>query len=268
MEPIAAGVACPFGIKFSHDAWVKGKSKRWSLVVKIGKVESLHTCDPGPESQAMAKSASGHYSRNMTDEAYERLLAFLEAGGTNCNTIRQIMRHYLPEGIRITSNQIHNMRARALKIRLEGRTLSTDEKLDFVSDPGLDWTASAAVGVDTAEHGGNPAVAGVTTGEDDDSNNFPMDDDDDDDSDSDGDDNGSISPAEFKNGRELLVDTRTSEVSDSTSIVLKKEISQKLSELLEVSNGLDNNRKLLLFGNICEVIKAARDETGIYQPSA
>jgi hypothetical protein len=143
MEPISARVACPFTIAFTGDTWEKGKSKRWRTPVKVGKVVSQHTCDPGPESQAVAKNASGYYTKNMTDEAYDRLIVLLEAGGTNCNTIHQIMRHHIPEGISITSTDVHNMRARALKIRLEGRTLSTDEKRNFVSNPGLDFTETA-----------------------------------------------------------------------------------------------------------------------------
>jgi hypothetical protein len=257
LEPIAAAVCCPFRIHFSsYDKWEKGKSKRWSTPVKVGKVVSQHTCKPGPESQTLAKSASGHYTKSITDEAYERLLVMLDdTGGTSvtCDTIRQLMRPFIPNGVVITASDVHNMRVRAKRIRLEGRTLNGDEKRNFISNPGLDWTAGE-VGVDT-ENGRTPAMAAdseacsATTGKDGD-NNFPMDDVEDDDD--------NRSPADL-NRRELM---------DFTSEVSNKEMAQKCIELVDAGSELDPHRKRLLFGSICEILSAVRDETGIYRPSA
>jgi hypothetical protein len=96
-------------------------------------------------------------------------------------------------------------------------------------------------------------VAGAMAGEDEGDNNFPMDDVEDGD-----DDDDNNSRAEL-NGRELV---------DFTSQVSNKEMAQKCIELVDAGNGLDPDRKHLLFGNICEILSAVRDETGIYQRSA
>jgi hypothetical protein len=141
------------------------------------------------------------------------------------------MRPFIPNGVVITTSHVHNMKVRANRIRLEGgTTLNRDEKHNFISNPGLDWTtASAAVGVDTDEGtGGTIAIAmaadsdvtGVTTGEDD--NNFPMDDVED------GQDDNNNSPAEL-NVRALV---------DFTSGVSDKEMAQKCIELVDAGKGL------------------------------
>ena len=60
------------------------------------------------------------------------------------------MRHHIPEGISINSSDVHNMRVRALKIRSEGRTFSTDEKRIILSNPGLDFTETFLLNGDIA----------------------------------------------------------------------------------------------------------------------
>jgi hypothetical protein len=84
------------------------------------------------------KNTSGHYTKNITDEAYERLLVMLEADGeggagtsVTCDTIRQLMRPFIPVSVVITASHVHSMRVRANRIRLQGRTLNTNEKRNF-----------------------------------------------------------------------------------------------------------------------------------------
>ena len=107
------------------------------------------------------------------------------------------------------------------------------------------------------DEGGTQAVAAdsdvASAGEEEEDDNFPMNNVDD------GDDNDNNPPTELDGHGRGLVDTA------EVSAVPYKEMAQKVCELLDAGNGLDPKWMNLFYGNICEVLSAVRDETGIYQ---
>ena len=88
------------------------------VCVKLSASCFKHSCYAGLESLHDAKKRTGKYTIQDLEQLGTDLDTLLE-GNMSTHQLRVLMRKYIPEGVEITSNDIHNLRVRARKYRLE-----------------------------------------------------------------------------------------------------------------------------------------------------
>ena len=88
------------------------------VYVKISASCFKHTCYAGLESLRGAKKKTGKYTIQDLEQLGTVLDTLLE-GNMSAHQLRVLMRKYIPEGVEITSRDIHNLRVRATKYRFE-----------------------------------------------------------------------------------------------------------------------------------------------------
>jgi hypothetical protein len=118
--------------------------------VKITATNFSHACEPGVQSQILARKTSGHYSRQVDEEQLKTILSMLEAGNISPAVLRYMLRPFIPDNVEISSDDIRNFRARALGLRSKGVSLASDAvniKM-LLSFKGLEDTETIELGSD------------------------------------------------------------------------------------------------------------------------
>jgi hypothetical protein len=110
-------IGCPWKIKFNQLG-----GRRIDSPVKITNVVSLaHTCKPGKSSLTIAKKSAGQYV--LSQQAVEALLTFIDSGPVPPSTLRQFVRRYVPAQVEISSQDLFNLRKRALFLKMTNKDL-------------------------------------------------------------------------------------------------------------------------------------------------
>ena len=157
---------CPWAIKFKffndHSTQTSDNDKEHRPII-ITQVISAHGngCEPGMSQYTWCKTKAGQYS-NKTAIVLQHLVSYMVLktnGFADASLIRSYMRKVLPERKSITSQDVYNVRIRALllmkQIKAEGKTLETFDfkpdiqkqlfkPLDEVSHDFLDEAAKSA----------------------------------------------------------------------------------------------------------------------------
>jgi hypothetical protein len=146
---------CTFVIRSSEGKRsrdTRGIVSKEDRAVKITSVVLSHSelCNPSADTQAIAKRVAGVYSAAIPLDKMMDILDVVEAGG-NTNSIRTLLRKYLPPRYALTAADVWNFKTRALQLRLKSGTVihqkDVEELLQF---KGLDADFSIEIGRDIA----------------------------------------------------------------------------------------------------------------------
>jgi hypothetical protein len=143
---------CPFVIRSTFHPSLKGKSDipRHAVPVRITTHNLMHgeQCQPSVETLRAAKRRAGAIFSEIDLSAIGNAMETI-AEGANAQQIRRILRKYIPDGYVITSTDVHNIRARATKLFLEGSEIDTESAQKLVTFKSLDRNEAALTLPDT-----------------------------------------------------------------------------------------------------------------------
>ena len=133
----SSALECTFKIttSFIDHTGESRKLERWGRPVKINSAVLQHTCGCSALQQTYARKVSGFYAKNINGQDLETFLELAESGCTTTGVFRRLMEKFGFKG-GIQAIDVHNLKARAQRLRVSGENLSIDEARNWIKKPG------------------------------------------------------------------------------------------------------------------------------------